>query len=228
MNFLLLSYIRTVILYLILIAVVRLMGKRQIGQMEPSEFVVTMLVANLAAIPMQDGGIPLLSGLVPILTVLGVGLLLSTLSLRFVPIRRCLCGKPVILIENGRILQENLRRTSITMDELTGHLREKDMLRIDQVQFAILETDGNFSVFPYPQHQPLTPKDAGIAVGRQYLPYTLVEDGHLFRDNLALAGKDEAWLAQILRQKESSLETTWLLTVDRADHVVHVPREVLP
>ena len=97
----LLSYLRTIILYLILIGVVRLMGKRQIGQMEPTEFVVTMLVANLAAIPMQDGGIPLLSGLVPILTVLGVGMILSVLSMRFVLLRRWLCGKPVIMIENG-------------------------------------------------------------------------------------------------------------------------------
>ena len=119
----LLSYIRTILLYLILIVVIRLMGKRQIGQMEPTEFVVTMLVANLASIPMQDGGIPLLSGLVPILTVLGVEMILSSLSLRSITIRRWLCGKPVILIENGRILQDNLRRTSITIDELTGHLR---------------------------------------------------------------------------------------------------------
>ena len=116
----LLSYIRTIILYLILIAVVRLMGKRQLGQMEPAEFVVTMLVANLAAIPMQDGGIPLLSGLVPILTVLGVGMILSVLSLRLVPVRRWLCGKPVILIENGKILQNNLQG-ALPAIALDGH-----------------------------------------------------------------------------------------------------------
>ena len=119
----LLSYVRTIILYLVLIAVIRLMGKRQVGQLEPSEFVVTMLVANLASIPMQDGGIPLYTGLVPILTVLGLELILSGLVLQSVPLRRLLCGKPVILIENGRILQNNLRRTRITLDELTGQLR---------------------------------------------------------------------------------------------------------
>ncbi len=224
----LLSYIRTIILYLILIAVVRLMGKRQIGQMEPTEFVVTMLVSNLAAIPMQDGGIPLLSGLVPILTVLGVGLILSFLSLRFVPVRRWLCGKPVILIENGKIIQENLRRTSITMDELTGHLREKDVLQVDQVQFAILETDGNFSVFPYPKHQPATAKDAGIAAGRQYLPYTIIEDSFLFKENLALSGKDEKWIRQILADHNATLADTWLLTVDKADHITFIHKEARP
>ena len=217
----LLSYLRTIILYLILIGVVRLMGKRHIGQMEPTEFVVTMLVANLAAIPMQDGGIPLLSGLVPILTVLGVGMILSVLSMRFVLLRRWLCGKPVILIENGKILQDNLRRTSITMDELTGHLREKDVLSIEQVQFAILETDGNFSVFPFPQFKP-------ISASRQFLPITIIEDGHLFRENLDLSGKDDSWLSRILQEHHALISTTWLLTVDKIDHIHFVPKEDAP
>ncbi len=221
----LLSYIRTVILYLILIAVVRLMGKRQIGQMEPTEFVVTMLVANLAAIPMQDGGIPLLSGLVPILTVLAVGMILSSLSLRYVRLRRLLCGKPVILIDNGKILQDNLRRASITLDELTGHLREKDVLSIDHVQFAILETDGNFSVFPYSKHQPASAKDAGLEVKQQFLPVTIIEDGHLFHHNLTLAGKDKAWLDRVLQAHRATVSDTWLLTVDGSDHIIFVSRE---
>ena len=119
-----LSYLRTIFLYLVLIFAIRLMGKRQIGQLEASEFVVTMLVANLAAIPMQDGAIPLYSGLVPILPVLGMELVLSGLIMHSVVLRKFFCGKPVILINNGKIIQENLRRTRITLDELTGHLRE--------------------------------------------------------------------------------------------------------
>ena len=160
----LLSYLRTAVLHLALILVIRLMGKRQIGQMEPSEFVVTMLVANLATIPMQDSAIPLLAGLVPILTVLGVELILSSLSLKSVGLRRLLCGKPVILIENGKILEQNLRRTSITLDELTGHLRLKDVLDPRAVQFAILETNGNLSVFPYPKDRPASAAEVGIRV----------------------------------------------------------------
>ena len=124
-----LSYFRTLFLYLVLIFAVRLMGKRQIGEMEPAEFVVTMLVANLAAIPMQDGAIPLYSGLVPILTVLGMELVLSGLILRSVRLRQLLCGKPVILIDNGKILQENLKSARINLDELTGQLRAKDVPR---------------------------------------------------------------------------------------------------
>ena len=221
----LLSYLRTALLYLILIGVIRLMGKRQIGQMEASEFVVTMLVANLAAIPMQDGGIPLLSGLAPILTVLGVELVLSTLSLRSVGLRKLLCGKPVILIENGRVLQDNLRRTSITIDELMGHLRQKDVLEIAQVQFAILETDGNLSVFPYPAHRPASAKDAGIAAGKQYLPVCIIEDGHLFRENLTVAGKDEAWVQRVLQTHHATIADTWLLTVDKSDRIAFYPKE---
>ena len=220
-----LSYFRTAVLYLVLIVVIRLMGKRQIGQMEPSEFVVTMLVANLASIPMQDGGIPLLSGLVPILTVLGIELVLSTLSLRSIRVRKLLCGKPVILIENGRILQDNLRRTSITLDELTGHLRLKDVLDPKAVQFAILETDGSLSVFPYPKHRPASASDAGITAKPQYLPVTIVGDGYLYRDNLPLVGKDEAWVHRVLQERGAAIATTWLLTCDAADHICFYPKE---
>ena len=220
-----LSYIRTVILYLILICVIRLMGKRQIGEMEPSEFVVTMLVANLAAIPMQDGGIPLFSGLVPILTVLGVELVLSWLTLRSVVLRRFLCGKPVILIDNGVLLQDNLRQTRVTLDELTGHLREKDVLDITQVQYAILETDGNLSVFPFPKHRPAAAKEAGIRVKQQLLPVTIIEDGYLSRENLARAGKDEVWLEKVLRQHSADRSGTMLLTVDASDKIYWLGKE---
>ena len=221
----LLSYFRTVIVYLVLIAVIRLLGKRQIGQMEPSEFVVTMLVANLASIPMQDSGIPLLAGIVPILTVLGVELVLSALSLRSIGLRKLLCGKPVILIENGNILQENLRKTRVTLDELTGHLREKDVLDLHSVQYAILETNGNLSVFPYPRERPASARDAGIAARKQYLPMTIVSDGKLLPENLQKAKKDESWLRQVLLQNSARLEDTWLLTVDGGDHVVFFRRE---
>ena len=221
----LLSYIRTIILYLILIAVVRLMGKRQIGQMEPSEFVVTMLVANLAAIPMQDGGIPLYSGFVPIVTVLGVELVLSALSMKNIRLRKWLCGKPVILIENGNILQKNLRKTRITIDELTGHLREKDVLDLESVQYAILETNGNLSVFPYPKEMPASAKAAGIRVGKQSMPITIISDGKLMTENLQAAKKDTGWVRRVLEEKQAALQETWLLTVDGSDRIVFLRKE---
>ena len=220
-----LSFFRTTVLYIVLIAVIRLMGKRQIGQMEPSEFVVTMLAANLAAIPMEDVGIPLYSGLIPILTVLGVELVLSGISMSSVRFRRILCGKPVILIENGRILRENLLKTRVTLDELTGHLREKDVLDLTTVQYAILETNGNLSVFLYPAEAPASAKEAGVVPKPRYLPVTIIEDGVLMNENMEKAGKDEAWVRRTLGDRRASIPGTWLLTVDREDHVFWLGKE---
>ena len=220
-----LSFLRTTVLYILLIAVIRIMGKRQIGQMEPSEFVVTMLAANLAAIPMEDSGIPLYSGVVPILTVLGVELVLSGVSMGSVRFRRILCGKPVILIENGRILRENLLKTRITLDELTGHLREKDVLELNTVQYAILETNGNLSVFLYPAEAPASAREAGIVPKPRYLPVTIIEDGVLMNENMEKAGKDEAWVRRVLGDHRASIPGTWLLTVDREDHIFWLGKE---
>ena len=220
-----LSFMRTLILYLLLLTVIRILGKRQIGQMEPSEFVVTMLAANLASIPMEEVGIPLYAGVVPMLTVLGAELLLSGLSMGSVWVRRLLCGKPVILIENGRILQENLRRTRVTLDELMGHLREKDVLSITAVQYAILETNGNLSVFVYPAEAPASARDAGIVPRKQYLPVTVIEDGVLLQDNLKKCGKDQAWVRRVLGEHRASLAGTWLLMVDQGGHVVWLGKE---
>ena len=220
-----LSYMRTIILYAALILAMRLLGKRQIGQMEPSEFVVAMLVADLASIPMQNNAIPLVNGLVPILTVMGLELILSHLSLKSIRLRKLLCGKPVILIDNGKIIQENLRRTQVTLDELSGHLREKDVLDIQTVQYAILETNGNLSVFPYPSEQPATARDAGVKAAKQYLPITLISDGRLLADNLKKAKKDGAWLHKVLRERNATLDGTWLLTVDDGEHVYYIPKE---
>ena len=220
-----LSYFRTIILYALLISVIRLMGKRQIGQMEASEFVVTMLVANLASIPMQDSGIPLFSGMIPIITVLGMELVLAGASLRSLFVRKLLCGKPVILVENGRILQKNLQKTRITLDELTGHLRQKDVLDIKSVQYAILETNGNLSVFPFPKDRPASAKEAGIQASKQYLPITIISDGRLILPNLALCGKDKKWVDTVLSQKDTSIRDTYLLTVDRSDRITFFRKE---
>ena len=220
-----LSYLRAIVLYLTLIAVIRILGKRQVGEMAPSELVVTMLVANLASIPMQDGAIPLYSGLVPILTVLGVELVLSWLIMRSARLRKLLTGKPVILIENGRLLQGNLRSARMTMDELTAHLRLKDVLDLKTVQYAILETNGSLSVFLRPEDAPATAKDAGIRASEQRLPVTVVTDGKLSREDLARAKKDQAWLNRILAEKNASLAETMFLSVDFSDKTVFIRKE---
>ena len=138
-------------------------------------------------------------------------------SIRF---RKLLCGKPVILIDNGRILRENLRRTRIHLDELTEHLRQKDVLDLRTVRYAILETDGSLSVFLWAGERPATAKEAGIQAREELLPMTIISDGKLMKENLAVAGKDRAWVDKVLRQRGATVDDTLLLTVDKSDQIV--------
>lgn len=207
-------------MYLVLIAVIRFLGKRQLGQLEPSEVAVTMLLADLASIPMQDENIPVWSGLIPIAAVLGTEYLLSIFSVRSIKFRKILCGKPVILIENGKFLQDNMRKTRVTLDELISQLREKDVIDPTTVQYAILETGGNLSVFLNPESRAATAGEANIPAQREYLPITIISDGRLLSENLKKAGKDQRWLQKVLSQNHATREETFLLTVDEVNHVV--------
>ena len=212
--------VRTVIIYLVLIAAVRLMGKRQIGQLEASEFVVTMLAANLAALPIEDPEFSMAEGITAIVTIVALERILSLGAMGSIWFRKLLCGKPVILIDNGRILRENLRRTRIHLDELTEHLRQKDVLDLRTVRYAILETNGSLSVFLWAGDRPATAREAGIRAREELLPVTVVSDGRLMKENLPVAGKDRAWVDRVLKQRGAALEDTLLLTVDAADHIV--------
>lgn len=221
----LISFLRTLILYIVLVLTVRLMGKRQIGEMEPAEFVVTMLIANLAAIPMQDSAIPLLSGLVPILVILGLELVLAVATMRSIRIRNIFCGKPVVLMENGRIIEKNLKKTRVNLDELTMHLREKDIFDLTTVKYAILETNGQVSALLYAKAAPAAAKDAGIRVKDTELPITLISGGRLLEKNLALSGKSRAWLDETLHRHGCAVRAVLLLTVDKGGRVYLVRRE---
>ena len=202
----LISFIRSVILYLLLILVIRVMGKRQIGQMEASEFVVTMLIADLASVPMQNNAISLFSGLVPILAVLALELILSVASIKLLGVRRLLC------------------RTRVTLDELTGRLREQGILDPATVNYAILETNGQLSVFPYAKYRPASAMDAGIEARDESLPVTVIADGRILRDNLRLTGRDRTWLDGCLRAQKCRRKDVLLLTVDGSG-VVHMQRK---
>ena len=190
--------LKTVVLYIAMILAVRILGKRQIGQLEPSEFVVTMVIAELATLPMQ--GKPLTEGLLPMAVVLVLEMTCAFLSMRSIGFRKLLCGKPVILVENGKMLQDNMRKTRVTIDELSGHLREKDVLDLSTVRYAILETNGNLSVF---------------LKGDGSLPVTVVSDGKVLQDNLHLLGKDLDWLTGRLQRRKVKPEQVWLFTVDQ-------------
>ena len=213
---------RTLLFYFALILVIRLLGKRQVGQMEPSEFVVTMLIANLASVPLEDWDIPVWGGLVPMGIVFVCERLISTLCLKSIRARRLLCGKPVILIENGKLLEKNLRRTRVNLDELSGHLREQGVLAMETVQFAILETNGSVTVFQYPR---FTPAPEGIGAKEQELPYTVISDGHILAENLRLLGRDEQWLLKKLHAKGLQPEQVLLMTLTQNGEVAVFPRD---
>ncbi len=212
------SFVRAVILYLFLVATIRLMGKRQLGELEPSEFVVAILIADLASVPMQDAGTPLLSGVIPILTVLALELILSVLAMRFRLVRQVLSGNPILLMRNGQILAKNLARTRITVDELVQHLREKQIVDLSSVQYVILEVDGQISAIVHPKYQPPTAMDAHIEVDAAELPVTLISDGKIMEDRLK-PPRDLAWLERELKRLGCGPDEVFLLTATQSGKI---------
>ena len=217
--------LRTGIMYSLLLLTVRLLGKRQLGEMEPSEFVVSMLLANLVTIPIENPDVPISHGILPLSLVVGAETVIAFISLRSIGIRKFFCGKPVILIENGRISQENLRKTRVNLDELTMHLREKDIFDLSTVKFAILETNGQLSTLLYSKDQPPTAQDVGTRVKENHLPITLISDGRILEENLSLSGKDLPWLHSELKKRNCSAENAFLLTVDSSGKIYFVARD---
>lgn len=208
------AFFRTLILYFLIMAGLRLTGKRQIGELEPGELVLTMMISDLAAVPMQDFGIPLLAGVIPILTLLALSLLLSQLSLRSLRFRELLCGTPTVLIRNGKLQQEAMRKNRFTIDEVLEELRSQGYSGIDAVKYAVLENSGQLSFLPWTAEQPPTAKQLGLALEEETaLPTVLINDGRVLRKNLRRCGRDEAWLRKALREQGFSRpEEVFLLT----------------
>lgn len=221
------AFFRTVILYLVLIIGLRLTGKRQIGELEPNELVLTMLLSDLAAVPMQDFGIPLLSGVVPIAVILCMSVLFSQLSLRSVRFRALVCGEPTVIIRGGKLQQQAMHRNRLTLDELMEELRCQGVTNLTTVKYAVLETSGQLSVLLYPKDQPATPQQMGITVEDDvFLPITVINDGRVLHGNLRAAGRDEKWLRdQLRRAGTANTADVFLLTVDEAGAVVCILKE---
>lgn len=219
------SFIRTIILYLIIILTLRVLGKRQVGELEPSELVVAILISDLAAVPMQDIGIPLLSGVIPIITLLALELVISEISMNSLRFRAFLCGKPAFIIIDGKIDQKAMAKNRLTLDELGECLRRNNILNIEQVKYAILETNGQLSTFLYPQFAPLTAKDAGKKPQEMEYPTTIISCGRVMAQNLQAIGKDEEWLRQQLFRANLSQKDVFLLTATQSGQVHIVEKE---
>lgn len=212
--------IRTIILYIFIIVGIRLMGKRQVGELEPSELVLSLIIADLASVPMQDYGIPLLTGIVPILALLSMTMILSVLTMKSVRFRALMCGRPSIVIRDGLVDQREMSRNRLTIDELLEELRAKGYTDPATVKYAILETNGQLSVLPYANQKPPTAQQLQVPAEEAGLPLVVISDGRLLEHNLRALGRDRKWLDQRLKERGcSGLEAVFLLLVDQAGSI---------
>ncbi|NHM27242.1 DUF421 domain-containing protein [Desulfofundulus sp. TPOSR] len=209
----LITIYRTVLIYFIVLLVVRLMGKREIGQLSPFDFVVAIIIAELAAIPMESTNFPLWKGIVPLVTLGILEVILSYLALHSPFLRRLLDGEPQVVIKNGRIIKDELRRARYNLNDLLAQLREKGIVNVGDVEFGVLETSGKLSVIPKSQKRPVTPEDLGLPTSYEGLPAVLVMDGQVLRENLRLVGLDEAWLKKRLAAAGLKPEQVFLATL---------------
>ena len=221
------AFVRTILLYFIIMLGLRLMGKRQIGELEPTELVLTMLISDLAAVPMQDFGIPLLNGVVPIITLLALSMLLSYGCMRSIRLRRLVCGSPTTLIKNGVLQQSAMRANRFTLDELIEELRSQGVTDLMSVKYAILETDGQLSVLLYPAEQPATPRQLGRAVKDDLsLPQVLINDGRVLDSALTYRGLSRSWLMQSLAERGfHRADEILLFTIDDAGKILCIQKE---
>ena len=221
------AFFRTIILYLLLMVGLRLLGKRQIGELEPSELVLTLIISDLAAVPMQNFGIPLVNGVFPILILLCLSMILSFINLKSVRFRSILCGKPAVIIRDGKLVQQAMNQTRLTIDELYEQLRSQGITDLKSVKYAILETNGKISALPYTRESPVTPKILGTQVRDEVLlPILLINDGRVMTDNLRASGRDMAWLnSQLSTRNIASPREVFLLTVDESGRVECAKKE---
>lgn len=190
----LIIFVRTLLLYLLVLVVMRVMGKRQIGELQPFELVITIIIADLVTVPMQDKGLSLLNGVIPVFTLLIAQITISFLSLKSQRFRQFICGKSNFLIMEGKINYADLKKNLYSLEDLTEQLRGKGYFNVEDVEYAILETDGSLSVMPKPNKKPVTPEDLQLSLPRQGLSHDLILDGVIQTQKLHQLGLDEDWL----------------------------------
>lgn len=215
----LLIFIRTLVLYGIILIVMRIMGKREIGQMQPFEFTIAIMISDLATMPMEDSGIPISNGIIPILGLLVAHLMISYVNMKSIKSREILCGKPSILIYRGKIDEAILLKERFTINELQERLRGKDVTNIADVEYAILETSGQVNVILKPEKQNVTIEDMNLTKEYQGISYDLVIDGVVMQDNLNKINKNYKWLEKEVRKFGYKPEDALIVTIDANDNI---------
>ena len=210
----LINFFRSIILYIIVLIVMRLMGKREIGQLQPFELAISIMIADLATIPMTDTGIPIGNGIVPILGLLVMHLSISLINLKSNKLREIICGKPRILIYRGKIQEKAMIKERFTINELQERIRSQNIVNLGDVEYAILETSGQITVIEKPNKRQTIPEDFGIIPEYEGIPYDLVVDGKIMYKNLKEIGKDYNWLKKEVNKFKFNPEDALIVTID--------------
>lgn len=215
----LINFVRAIILYIIVFIVVRAMGKREIGQLQTFEFVIAIMIADVATIPMSEVGVPIINGIVPIFGLLVMHMLISCINMKSIKMRAIICGKPSILIYRGRIDEEKMIKERFTINELQERLRSLNIDSIADVEYAILETSGQLSVIEKPEKRNTKPEDFGIVPEYEGLAYDLVIDGVIMEDNLKILGKDYRWLKKEVNKFKIEPEDALIVTINGKNEI---------
>ena len=210
----LITFIRSIILYIIVLIVMRLMGKREIGQLQPFELAISIMIADLATIPMTEIGIPIFNGIIPILGLLFMHLIISISNLKSTKIREIICGKPRILIYRGKIDEKALKKERFTINELQEKLRGNNIVNLGDVEYAILETSGEVTIIQKPEKRGTIPEDFNIKPDYEGIPYDLVIDGKIMNKNLKSIGKNYSWLKKQVEKFGIKPEEALVVTID--------------
>ena len=210
----LITFFRAILLYIFVLIIMRLMGKREIGQLQPFELAISIMIADLVTIPMADVGIPIFNGIIPILGLLLMHLLISILNIKSIKMREIICGKPRILIYRGKIDEEALRKERFTINELQERLRGNNVMNLADVEYAILETSGQVTVIQKPEKRNTIPEDFNIIPEYEGITYDLVVDGRVMYKNLEKIGKNYQWLQRELAKLKVRPEDALIVLID--------------
>lgn len=212
--FMIISIIRTVVLYAFVVFSVRIMGKRQISDMQPSELVITLIISEIAAIPMQNTSQPLISGVIPVLVLVALEIIASVIMMKSGKFRKLICGSPIVVIRDGEILQNEMRRLRLTTEDLCVQLRQQNIFSIEDVQYCIVETNGKVSVLEKPQSRQPSAKDFGIEISDNKIETVVVSDGQILDNSLKLCRKSKNNVIEILKKENTKLSDVFIMTLD--------------
>ncbi|MEE1244184.1 MAG: DUF421 domain-containing protein [Acutalibacteraceae bacterium] len=213
------TIIRTIILYGFITFAIRIMGKRQIGDMQPNELVITLLISEIAAIPLQDISQPILSGVVAIFMLIVLEIIMSVLSMKSITVRRFMNGKSAVIIKNGVIDQNVMKDVRMTVLDLVELLRGQNVFDISAVAFAVLEVNGNLSVLLKGGEQPVTAKDLGIKKEKESLPLPVISDGKILSDSLKALNITNEDILKKVKANKTEVNNVFLMTLDRYDNI---------